>query len=158
MATNVTNGWWKWIGVLTVLQWIFGVNLKKFGWELLCREHTRKNKVGPLVAINVTNWWWKYTGVWSMVQRLFGVNLENIDWKLRDVRHIQENWTWSPSGQKWNCRVPKIKWPLGLGLRKVWCEFEKRSVENSGVYSVYKKQPNLAPWWPQMEPHSPENQ
>ena len=36
----------------------------------------------------------------------------------------------------------------------VW--IAKRSGENSGVYSVYKKQMNLAPWWPQMEPQGAE--
>ena len=42
-------------------------------------------------------------------------------------------------GQKWNCRVLKISWHVGLGLKNVWSEFEKRSVKKSGVYSVCKK-------------------
>ena len=42
----------------------------------------------------------------------------------------------------------KIYWYLVIDLRNVWCDFKKRSVENSMVYSVHKKQMNLAPQWP----------
>ena len=35
---------------------------------MLCRVHTVKNKVSPLVATNVTNWWIQCIGVQTMAQ------------------------------------------------------------------------------------------
>ena len=46
---------------------------------LLCRVHTRKNEVGPLVATNVTNQWTQSIGVQTMAQRILGVYLEKIN-------------------------------------------------------------------------------
>ena len=41
---------------------------------LLCRVHSVKNEVGPLVATNVTNGWAQYTEVYTVAQWTFGVN------------------------------------------------------------------------------------
>ena len=64
---------------------------------------------------------------------------KKISWKLRGVGHIQEKLSWPPSGQKWNCRAPKIDWDVGLGLRNVWCVFEKDQLKTL-IYSAHKKQ------------------
>ena len=34
--------------------------------------------------------------------------------------------------KKWNCRAQKIDWHLGLGLRNVWCDFEKDQLKTQG--------------------------
>ena len=91
----------------SLVQWINGASLKKILWELRVAGHIQGK---TYLATNVINEWRKCSGVWSMVQWIFAV---------------QENWTWPPSGQNWNCRVLKISWHVGLGLRNVWCDFEK---------------------------------
>ena len=52
--------------------------------------------------------------------------------------------------------VPKIDWGLDLGPMQIWCEYEHKSVENSGLQSSQRKT-HLAPYWPQMELQRAQN-
>ena len=97
-----------------------------------------KNEVDSPEASNVTNWWQKCNRVWGMVQWTFGACLQNICSNIRVVGHIQEKLTWPCSSQKWNCRALKINWHLGLGLRDIWCEYEKDHLKTLG-FTAYTR-------------------
>ena len=52
---------------------------------------------------------------------------EYVSWIWKDPLKIQgrtahtKKIQLSPSGQKWNCRVPNMDWHLGFGPRHIWC-------------------------------------
>ena len=61
---------------------------------LLCKVHTRKDKIGALEATNVTDWWRQCTGVKTMAQWTVVKNLKKIHYKLYGWKHTQEKPNW----------------------------------------------------------------
>ena len=53
--------------------------------------------------------------------------------KTKGSRAHTRKKTYPPHGQTWNCRVLKINWHLGLGIRNVWCEYEKDQLKTLGL-------------------------